>query len=298
MVRTVEKKPQKYITPLNARIVESDTEIRFELPFTHLDNMFYIGMNATVNWMTNFHFHDHFELCYLDQGPLSYSIDKSLYNVNQGELFITKPGEKHYGLAGRRSSFRLYYMGFKLHQLRSVEAEYYNIGVNRIVKDHGGHIKRLFDLIIGEVRNKRQGSTEMVHGLFLQLLATVLRLYLDRTEQDTNRPKTLGSPIIKLMDYLHEEIRYDHSIEEIANRLHISRSHLSREFKADTGRTIGEYIRSLCLDKAKYQLRETDKSISSIGEELRFSSIHTFSIFFKHCTGVSPLEYRKYSRFK
>ncbi|MFC5651225.1 helix-turn-helix domain-containing protein [Paenibacillus solisilvae] len=291
-----EEKPQKHITPLNSRIVESDSEMRFELPFTNLDNMFYIGVNATVNWTTNFHFHDHFELCYLDQGPLSYSIDKSLYHVDQGELFITKPGERHYGLAGGNSNFRLYYMGFKLDQMRGMEAEYYNIGVNRIVKDAEGQIKRLFDLIIGEVRNRRQVSTEMVHGLFLQLLATVLRLYLDRTQLGSNKPKMLVSHIIKLMDYLHEEIRYDHSIEEIADKIHISRSHLAREFKAATGRTIGDYMRNLCLDKAKYELRETDKSISSIGEELRFSSIHTFSIFFKHCTGFSPLEYRKHSR--
>ncbi|NOU90224.1 hypothetical protein GC102_31435 [Paenibacillus sp. LMG 31460] len=43
-------------------------------------------------------------------------------------------------------------------------------------------------------------------------------------------------------------------------------------------------------------MRETDKSISTIGEELHFSSIHTFSIFFKHCTGISPMKYRKHSR--
>ncbi|MBP1964939.1 AraC family transcriptional regulator [Paenibacillus aceris] len=294
----VEEKPERHTKPLNARVVESDTEMRFELPFTDLDNMFYIGMNTTVDWMTNIHFHDHFELCYLDQGKLTYFIDKSLYHINQGELFITKPGERHYGLTDGISNFRLYYMGFKLDKMRAIEAEYYNIGVDRIVKDENRQIKRLFDEIIGEVRNKRQGSTEMVHGLFLQLLATLLRLHLDRTPSGDNKAKTLGPIIIKLMDYLHEEIRYDHNIEEIADKLHISRSHLAREFKTTTGMTIGEYIRNLCLDKAKFQLYQTDKSISLIGEELYFTSIHTFSIFFKHYMGMSPLEYRKHTRVK
>ncbi|MFD0618532.1 AraC family transcriptional regulator [Paenibacillus sp. GCM10027629] len=294
----VEEKPEKYAKPLNARVVESDTEMRFELPFIDLDNLFYIGMNTTIDWKTNIHFHDHFELCYLDQGKLAYFIDKSMYQINQGELFITKPGERHYGLTDGISHFRLYYMGFKLDKMRAIEAEYYNIGVDRIVKDKDHQINRLFDQIFGEVRNKRQGSTEMVHGLFLQLMATLLRLHLDRTLPCDNRPKTLGPIIIKLMDYLHKEIRYDHNIEEIADKLHISRSHLAREFKTTTGMTIGEYIRNLCLDKAKYHLRETDKSITLIGEELNFTSINTFSIFFKHYMGMSPSEYRKHTRVK
>ncbi|SEO67473.1 AraC family transcriptional regulator [Paenibacillus sp. OV219] len=292
----IETKPEKMGKPHSTSVVESDTEMRFELPFTDIHNMFYIGINATEDWTVRTHYHDHFELCYLDQGQLTYFIDKSVYHINECELFITKPGERHYGLTDGISHFRLYYLGFKLDMLRAFEGEYYGIGVDRVITDEEHQIKRLFEQIIGEVRNRRQGSTEMAQGLFLQLLATLLRLHLDRTTLGDNKPKTLKPMIIKLMDYLQEEIRHDHNIEEIAEKLHISRSHLAREFKTTTGMTIGEYIRNLCLDNAKYQLRETDKSISVIGEEMRFVSIHTFSIFFKHYMGMSPLEYRKQIR--
>ncbi|QHT63136.1 AraC family transcriptional regulator [Paenibacillus lycopersici] len=291
-----ESKPEKYDKPHCASVVVSDTEMRFELPFADLDNMLYIGINKTEDWTVRTHYHDHFELCYLDQGQLTYFIDKSIYHINQGELFITKPGERHYGLTDGISHFRLYYLGFKLDMLRAIEGEYYGIGVDRVIMDEDYQIKRMFDQIIGEVRNKRQGSTEMAQGLFLQLLATLLRLHLDRTTLGYKKPKILKPMIIRLMDYLQVEIRHDHNIEDIAEKLHISRSHLARAFKSTTGMTIGEYIRNLCLDKAKYQLRETDKSVSVIGEELRFISIHTFSIFFKHYMGMSPLEYRKLLR--
>ncbi|AZN43933.1 AraC family transcriptional regulator [Paenibacillus albus] len=288
--------PEKSDKPLSTSVVVSDKEMRYELPFTELDNILYIGINTNEDWTVRTHYHDHFEFCYLDQGELTYFIDKSLYHINQGELFITKPEERHYGLTDGISHFRLYYLGFKLDMLRAIEGEYYGIGVDRVILDEDHQIKRLFEQIIGEVRNKQQGSTEMVQGLFLQLLATLLRMHVDVSILGDNKPKTLKPIIIKVMDFLQEEIRYDHKIEDIAEKLHISRSHLAREFKSTTGMTIGEYIRNLCLDKAKYQLRETDKSISVIGEELWFISIHTFSIFFKRYMGLSPLDYRKKHR--
>lgn len=278
-------------------MLESETEIRFELPFeSFIGNICYVGINTFEKWTTSHHFHDHFEMCYLDDGKMLYHIDNCLHEVCQGGVFITKPGERHIGLAGGNSRFRLYYIGFKLEQLRSLEAEYYNIGISRVIKDNEGQVKRLFDHIIEEIRNKRQSiptCTTMVHGLFLQLLASVLRLYDASTLHTANKPKSLKEPIVKLMDYLHSEIRYDHNIEEIAESLHISRSHLAREFKLATGTSIGAYMRNLCLEKAKFQLRETEKSISNIAEDLCFTSVNTFSIFFKHQTGVSPSEYRK-----
>ena len=40
-------------------------------------------------------------------------------------------------------------------------------------------------------------------------------------------------------------------------------------------------------------LKVTDKSILEISEELNFSSPSVFVQFFRHNTGITPLQYRK-----
>lgn len=289
-----EPKPPKFDTPTRSSVFESEKEIRIELPFeSNMDNMLYIGINELENFSTAVHYHDHFELCFLEHGQGLYKIEKSLYPVGSGELWMTKPNEIHYGLAGGSSAFRLYYMGFKLDRLRSLEAELYRIGPHRVVKDDDRAIKRGFDALLDEIRDKQPFNRQMVYGMFMQLLVTVLRRLLGQTAKDRGEPRALSSTVTALMNRFHEEIRYDRDMNAIAADLHISRSHLAREFKHSTGMTIGEYARSLCLDKAQYDLRETDRTISEIAERLHFSSIHTFSIFFKRHTGVTPSEYRK-----
>jgi AraC-like DNA-binding protein len=283
-------------TPKLPAVVHTDTEFRMELPFgLETSNLYYVGVNHMENWSTTFHYHDHYELCYLDYGYSQYKIDKTLYTIHSSELLVTKPGEVHFGLAGggEQTPFKLYYIGFHLERLSILHNEFYQIGLQRIAKDMDGTIKALFEQIINEIQNKRYLGQTNVEGMFQQLLVQVLRLLHDPALREDTQPKPLQPTIINVINRLHREVRYDHDLDELARTIPVSRSHLAREFKSAVGIPIGTYIRNLCLDKAKSELRATTKSITQIAEELQFSSIHTFSIFFKRFSGCTPSDYRK-----
>ncbi|QHT59053.1 AraC family transcriptional regulator [Paenibacillus lycopersici] len=288
------KPPYRDAAPYRPLVIENEWEFRAELPFdAKSSSLYYIGEQLMPNWATASHYHDHFELCYLEQGHGQYQIDKTLYQIRAGDLWLTKPGETHYGLAGEDASFRLYYLGFKLEWAKALEPDFYQLGAGRVVPDEDGTIKSIFDRLLREIRLRPRLSIHMAEGLFLQLLVTVSRLFHDSAQRPDAAPSPLGAAVIEVMNRLHGEIRYDHDIEAIARSIPVSRSHLAREFKSAIGMPIGEYMRSLCLDKAKFELRATDKPVTQIAEELRFSSIHTFSIFFKRFAGITPSEYRK-----
>ncbi|MCJ8014735.1 AraC family ligand binding domain-containing protein [Paenibacillus sp. KQZ6P-2] len=86
----------KHNTPKDARLLESDKEIRFDLPYeTEFENLSYIGVVLHETWRVSNHNHEHFELCYVESGQGWFTIDGSFYTVSQGDLFITKPGERH-----------------------------------------------------------------------------------------------------------------------------------------------------------------------------------------------------------
>jgi AraC-like DNA-binding protein len=284
-------------TPRIPLTLRTEREFRIELPFDpRASSIFYLGLNLEENWATPSHYHEHFELCYLDEGNGQYKIDKTLYDFRSGQLLLTKPGENHFGLAGKLAPFKLYYVGFKLDRLTALQLECYRMGMSRIADDPEGTVKSLFVALINETANSSRLADSMAEALLQQLLITALRRFHAREPLDPISVKPLRSAILETMNRLHGAIRYDHDLDALAAAIPISRSHLTREFKNTIGVPLGEYIRNLCLSKAKSELRETDKSVSEIAADLGFSSIHAFSIFFKRFALQTPTEYRKSQR--
>ena len=286
--------PHKALTPSTTKIVEADQETRIELPFALVfESLAYIGVVLRETWHVRPHYHEHFELCYVNEGQGRFAIEDFSYRVKQGDLFLTKPGEVHQGAAAGNLPFRLSYLGFQLDKISTLELDYYQLGSQRVIPDQEGIIKGIFEAIFDELQGERKHRLEIVQGLFLQLLVRLLRTY-EYSMLVKNSVSVVFSPLLRQVLYhVHTEIGNGHGIEELALRFHVSRSHLTREFKRAMGISLGYYLRSLCLDWAKLYLRETSDTVSSIAERLHFSSIHTFSIFFKRHTGLSPQEYRR-----
>lgn len=79
------------------------------------------------------------------------------------------------------------------------------------------------------------------------------------------------------------------TVEEIAKRLKINRSHLSRLFKKEVGISLSEYIHKQKIETAKGMLQQI--SNSEIAAALGFSSQSHFIQVFKKYTGKTPLQY-------
>lgn len=294
MIEHARESSNKLMTPTVPGFVETDHEIRYELPLDNrLESLAYIGIVQQETWHVDPHRHDHFELCCVEEGQGWFTIGDVYYSVNPGDLFLTKPGETHQGAAKGDSPFRLYYLGFQLGQFRSLELDFYPIDMNRVRRDEACDVKHLCDLIFMELRNRKRRADFMVHGLFMQLLAAVVRIYHDQPAEAGGEPRQLPQYLVQVLNELHSNVRANYPIDRLAESIPMSRSHLSREFKRQLGVSIGQYIRTLCIDKAKHSLRESEDSISVIAEKLHFTSIHTFSIFFKRHVGLPPQQYRK-----
>lgn len=72
----------------------------------------------------------------------------------------------------------------------------------------------------------------------------------------------------------------------------MSEAHFSRQFKRSTGVAPSQYFIRMRMAAARQLLRETNRSIISIGLDVGYSSPSHFSQIFRKETGVSPGEYR------
>ena len=102
-----------------------------------------------------------------------------------------------------------------------------------------------------------------------------------------------SSLVVTVSNYLQHHMSQPVSVKELSCEVCLSRPYLSRRFKAETGENLTDYILKQKIEEAKRLLRYSDKSLTSIGLYLGFSSSSHFTRAFKKYVGYSPREYKK-----
>ncbi|MBQ2953932.1 MAG: helix-turn-helix transcriptional regulator [Clostridia bacterium] len=103
-------------------------------------------------------------------------------------------------------------------------------------------------------------------------------------------------PILRCTEYIHTHLHARITVEELCAVSGLSRSHLSRLFRRETGLSIGQYITLQKVDAARKALEFTDQPVSDIAHTLAFSSESHFITVFRRATGTTPGEYRRLHR--
>lgn len=98
---------------------------------------------------------------------------------------------------------------------------------------------------------------------------------------------------VRFIGLVGQEFRSHRDVQYYAEKLHISRKHLTRSIKEVYNLTPKEIIDQKIVGEAKVLLQKTELTISELMDELNFTDQAAFSKFFKNNTGLSPLSYRK-----
>lgn len=97
----------------------------------------------------------------------------------------------------------------------------------------------------------------------------------------------------KLNNLIQQNIdNSDFSIEDLADKMCISRVQLYRKIKAILNISVSDYVNSIKLEKAKDLLKNTTLNIAEIAYSCGFASPNYFSTSFKNKYGFSPKEFR------
>ena len=101
-----------------------------------------------------------------------------------------------------------------------------------------------------------------------------------------------NSAFYGIMDFCTHNFTDPITLDSVAEKLHLSKYYISHLINRKLGQNFNEYINSLRISEACAFLRETDKKIAEISEEVGFGTIRSFNRSFKQTTGISPAEYR------
>ncbi|QQO07840.1 AraC family transcriptional regulator [Breznakiella homolactica] len=93
--------------------------------------------------------------------------------------------------------------------------------------------------------------------------------------------------------YIEEHLGEDISVEGVARKAGYSYYHLTRQFSAILGESLGSYIKKRRLADAAKKLIYSDRKVIDIALENGFDSPEAFSRAFKVVYKASPLDYRR-----
>jgi AraC-like DNA-binding protein len=122
----------------------------------------------------------------------------------------------------------------------------------------------------------------------------LLRMLCEKAECKRSRH---GELISRVQMYIASRFNKQLSAGEIAGVFRVSREHLSRIFKDETGESIHEYITGIRMKAALSLLRETRLTIKEISQQCGYSQ---YSVFYKTFTAFfkcKPQEKRPDRRF-
>lgn len=100
----------------------------------------------------------------------------------------------------------------------------------------------------------------------------------------------------EVLAYLGTHFSEDITMQEIADRVYLSKGHLSREFQKQVGISFSDYLRKLRLNRAAYLLLHTEKTITDIALSCGFSNTNTMILNFRTEYKETPGSYRKKHR--
>ena len=98
--------------------------------------------------------------------------------------------------------------------------------------------------------------------------------------------------VITVVTFMSEKLQQKHTLSELAHRVNLSIWHLSHLFKAETGMTIGEYLKNMRMQEAKELLETTFLSVKEIMARVGINDKRHFAEDFKRIYGLTPMQYR------
>lgn len=243
--------------------------------------------------MSKSHYHDYFELYYLESGERFHMIQDQIYCILPGEFILFPPYVMHHSYGGTDMPFKrllVYFQREAVHSQEMLKALEEGSGVYRPDSGQRQKIHQLMEVLLAEQIHPGAFSDDYQCSVLHLLLVTILR-----QKQVPAQPE-MRSRIANVISYIHSHYQEDMNLELLAQEFYISQYYLCREFKRCTNSTIIQYINITRIMNAQRKFMETDKNITEISKETGFSNITHFNRVFKSVLGMNPSEYRKHCR--
>ncbi|MBQ4051712.1 MAG: AraC family transcriptional regulator [Oscillospiraceae bacterium] len=232
---------------------------------------------------------DHYVLHFAAEGKGVLKGPFGTLEIPEGGLFCIRPGELCCYIADEISPWEYYWVGFngtEAHHLLGMTP--FREGVQLIVPENPERLRRCLKRIYDARGNGPAAEARMLGGLYLFLGAL-----MEEPGGGQPRQSTARQYVDQAVRYISRNFSRDITIEDIADAVGISPSHLYRVFSQELSMAPTKFLTQYRIAEACTLLRSGGMTVGEVAASVGFSDPLYFSRVFKKVKGSSPTAYER-----
>ena len=231
------------------------------------------------------HLHECWELLFFLRGNMTHRIEGKSYSLRRGDLVLTRPSVFHQILPDDDSAYERYnaiiddaLIPDSIRHSIPRDVEVFSFGDN-------WRVFELFEKLDTYVEKGGDDATKLiVKNTMIEIL------FLLTLEGEYTVGHTSKNPLVdKALTYMDEHLTTLGGVEEIADAIYITKSHLHHLFISHLGVTPKQYVTSKRLLLARKLIRQGMGSTAA-AREVGYNDYTTFYKNYKKHLGYSPSE--------
>lgn len=229
------------------------------------------------------HLHEHIEFGYILSGSCDLYIEDKCHRLSAGDVFIIFPNQIH--RYDNSQNIKAYVIICSADLLSEFKNSFLDmLPQSPVISENTSYMLRLFDIFFDKCAEL---PFESQRGIILALIGIAMQ-NMTLVKQDRYNISTVKNMLIFCNSHYSEPI----TINDVADNLHISRSHAAHVFQNKLNTSFSQYINNKRVGLACDILKNTHMSVTQAAFASGFSSLRTFNRTFAKFKGCTPREYR------
>ncbi len=235
---------------------------------------------------------NHYCIHHVISGNGVYEVNGTVCELTAGDTFILYPEKEVKYYADEHQPWEYAWVGFMGEDadslIRATDFSKEEPWIKEGILPQKEVQRKLEDIY--SVKGSDYESAVAMTGALYTFLAVLMKYASPAQEQIRDNQLIY---VEKAKDYITNNYSYPITVEEIAEYVGISRSHLFRAFQNHIQQSPKEYLTEFRIKRARHIMRETGLSVAAIAYSVGFENNLYFSKAFRSKMQMSPSEYRK-----
>ena len=223
-----------------------------------------------------------------EKGYFCFDVDKKKFTARAGETVFLSEGN-NFSIGELSDDLCVSILFYHIDPIREILGSSIVAWTSGEEEDLAHYIS-----LLGRHRKGPQNPFDN-HECKLLLLALTYRLcsiYSRRIIEEKNVAGHKIDTFIKLIRLIEKYYMQERGVAFYADKLYLSPKYLSALSKSVCGYTVQELVFRAIIRKSIFWLKNTNKSVQEISDDLNFPNASFFGTFFKKQTGLAPSHYR------
>ena len=243
----------------------------------------------------SYHYHDFHKVVIFLSGKVTYHIEGKAYHLKPWDILLVSRHAIHKSEIDASVPYERFLLWIKndipnkqlLQCFQKASDRSYNL-----VRLNSSLQEKLKDVLFeleASARSEAFGKDILTQALFQEFMVYLNRIFLEKQYIFDKKSYSYDSQIANILKYINHHLGEDLSVDALASRHYISKYHLIRKFKEETGYTLHNYVINKRLLQARTLISE-GTPILKAAHESGFAEYSTFSRAYRKQFGKAPSE--------